>query len=356
MSGAEMQLVRLTRRMVARGHEFTTLVKRTSPAIPEMRRLGLSVEPRTISGKLNVFAPAVLSRCARQHNADLIQSTLSSASWWSGWLDRLGGPPSIGHVQGFTSVKWHRQQTHLLAVSNAVKQHLVANGIESDRVTVLYNALSPDEFFPTRDRAIVRAEHGATADTPVVGTFAHLSKKKGHRELFAAIPAVLRQVPKTQFWVVGQGVLLNELQTYAKQNGFLDSIRFLGYRRDAADLMNAVDVMALPSRREPCALVYVEAALSRKPIVACRAGGSVESVADGETGLLVPVKDSAAIAEALLTLLTNRDRAAQMGRAGFDRALQMFGWDRFIHVLEGVYDRVLDEQPARRRLLARRAA
>jgi glycosyltransferase involved in cell wall biosynthesis len=342
--------------MEARGHEFVNVIKRSSAAIPEMRRLNLRVEPRAIGGKLNVAALAILARRARQHKADLIQSTLSSASWWSGWLDQLGGPPSIGHVQGFTSARWHRHQTHLLAVSNAVKQHLVDNGIDGNKITVLYNALSPDEFYPTRDPLIVRTEHGARADTPIVGTFGHLSEKKGHRELFEAIPLVLREVPRAQFWIIGQGTLMNELQSYAEQHGFINSVRFLGYRRDAADLMNAIDVMALPSRREPCALVYAEAALSKKPIVACRAGGSLESVADGETGLLVPVKDSAAIANALLALLTNRDRATQMGRAGFERALHLFGWDRFIHVLEGVYDRVLDETPARRRLLARRAA
>jgi glycosyltransferase involved in cell wall biosynthesis len=350
MSGAEMQIVRLTHHIKSRGHAVTTIIKRGSPAIADMRRLGLHLEPRLVGGKFNPLALSILARRARQHRADLVQSTLSTASWWSGWLEQFGGPPSIGHVQGFTSGRWHRRQTHLLAVSNAVKQHLVERGLDADRITVLHNALSPDEFRPSRDSAIVRGEHGAGPTTPVVGTFAHLGEKKGHRELFDAIPTVLRELPDAQFWIVGDGVLRGELQDTARTNGFLDSIRFLGYRRDVADLMNAIDVMALPSRREPCALVYVEAALSRKPVLACRAGGSPESVADGETGLLVPVQDSAAIAESLLDLLTNRSRAAEMGRAAFDRAVQLFGWDRFIRILEGVYERVLDEHPAEARL------
>jgi glycosyltransferase involved in cell wall biosynthesis len=108
--------------------------------------------------------------------------------------------------------------------------------------------------------------------------------------------------------------------------------------------MHAIDVMALPSRREPCALVYVEAALSKKPIVACRSGGAPESIADGATGLLVPVRDNDAIAEAILTLLTNRERAAQMGHAGYARARDLFGWDRFVTSLEAVYQRVVEER------------
>jgi glycosyltransferase involved in cell wall biosynthesis len=356
MSGAEMQLVRMTPRLQARGHAIATLVKTNSPAIPEMHRLGLKTETRRISGKLNLAAIPILARAARHHRADFIQSTLSTASWWSGWLERLGGPPSIGHVQGFTSAIWHRHQSHLLAVSHAVKRHLQNQGIDSDRFTVLHNAMSPDDFFATRDPHLVRAEFGADATTPVVGTFAHLSGKKGYRDLFAAIPTVLRELPNAQFWIVGEGRLWDELHRTAEATGVMQNVRFLGFRRDVANLMNAIDVMCLPSKMEPCALVYVEAALSRKPSIGCRAGGAPESIAEGETGLLVPVNDAAAIAESLLTLLTNRDAAARMGRAGYDRAVGMFGWERFIHTLERVYERVLDEHPANRRTGIRAAA
>jgi glycosyltransferase involved in cell wall biosynthesis len=356
MSGAEMQLVRMTPRMVVRGHAIATIVKHNSSAIAEMSRLGLTLHPRRISGKINASALLVLSSAAREHRAEIIHSTLSTASWWSGWLERFGGPPSIGHVQGFTSALWHRHQTHLLAVSNAVKQDLIRQGIPPERCTVLHNAMSPDDFYATRDPLIVRAEHGAEADTPIVGTFAHLSRKKGHYDLFAAMPAVLRELPKTQFWIVGQGKLWRELHDIAKKTGVMNNVRFLGFRRDVADLMNAIDVMALPSQREPCALVYVEAALSRKPCIACRSGGAPESIEDGQTGLLVPTDDSAAIAESLLSLLTNRDRSMRMGQASYERAVGLFGWDRFIYTLEQVYERVLDESAANRKSNERKAA
>lgn len=352
MSGAEMQLVRLTPRMQARGHAFETVVKSGSPAIAEIERLGVKTSSLPISGKINPAALPLLARAARQHRAEIVQSTLSTASWWSGWLDQMGGPPSIGHVQGFTSAKWHRHQSHLLAVSHAVKLDLVKQGIPPERFTVLHNAISPDDFHATRDPRLVRAELGAEADTPVVGTFGHLSIKKGHRDLFAAIPIVLRQLPKAQFWIVGEGKLWRELHKSAEATGVMANVRFLGYRRDVANLMNAIDVMALPSRREPCALVYVEAALSRKPSIGCRAGGAPESIAEGETGLLVPVRDGTAVAEAILTLLTNRDYAQRMGQTGYDRAVGLFGWDRYVHTLERVYEQVLDERASRRRSAA----
>jgi hypothetical protein len=175
MSGAEMQLVRLTRRMEARGHTMPVVVKSNSPANDEFERLGIDVDRRAISGKLNPRAYWELARATRDYRPEIIQSTLSSASWWSGWLERMGGPPALGHVQGFTSAAWHRQQSHLLAVSNAVKLHLIEQGISPEKITVLYNALAPEEFVPRRSTAEVRAELGADDDAFVIGTIAHLS-------------------------------------------------------------------------------------------------------------------------------------------------------------------------------------
>jgi glycosyltransferase involved in cell wall biosynthesis len=341
MSGAETQLLRLTRRMRERGHTVSLVVKRGSSAVAEMQNRGFDVETAAIGGKANLLALPVLARAAKRHGVDLVQSNLSTASWWAGWLETMGGPKSIGHVHGFTSARWHGRQSHLLAVSGAVRDDLVAQGIPRERITVLWNALDADEFRPTRDALAVRAEFGADATTPVIGAFGHLSIKKGYRELFAAMPQVLRAFPRAQFWIVGQGSLRDELEATARAGGFLDNIRLAGYRRDAADVMNALDVFCLPSHREPCALVYVEAALLGKPIVACRAGGAPESIADGETGLLVPPQSAVGIAEAILTLLENRDAASRMGQAGLDRARELFNWPRYIATLEGVYDRVL---------------
>jgi glycosyltransferase involved in cell wall biosynthesis len=341
MSGAETQLVRLTRHMRDRGHYMPVVVKHGSSAVPEMFKRGFDVETARIGGKINALAIPMIASAAKRHKAQLTQSNLSTASWWCGWLEALGGPKSIGHVHGFTSARWHRHQSHLLAVSGAVKDDMIEQGIPAEKITVLWNALDADEFRPQRDSLAVRSDFGADANTPVIGTFGHLSIKKGHRELFAAMPTVVKRFPNVQFWIIGQGDLKDELEATARAGGFLDNVRLAGYRRDAADVMNALDVFCLPSHREPCALVYVEAALLGKPIVACRAGGAPESIADGETGLLVPPKESAGLAEALLSLLENRDVARRMGQAGHDRACDLFTWSKYIATLEGVYDRVL---------------
>lgn len=353
LSGAETQLVRMSAHMERRGHKLPALVKSGFPAVEELRERGLSCETARISGKFNPLAIGRIAAAARRHGVELTQSALSTASWWCGWLEKLGGPPSIGHVHGFTSARWHMQQSHLLAVSAAVKHDLVEQGVSSEKITVLHNALDPDEFRPTRNPLQIRAELGADRDTPVVAAFGHLSIKKGYHDLFRAIPLVLKSVPNCQFWMVGRGKLRAELARAAQAGGFADHVRFTGFRADAADVMNAIDVLALPSHREPFALVYLEAALLEKPVVGCRAGGAVESVADGETGLLVEVAHEQQIAAAITQLLVDRTLSRQFGRRGRERVLDDFTWERFATRLESVYERVLDESaPATRRRAA----
>jgi glycosyltransferase involved in cell wall biosynthesis len=126
-----------------------------------------------------------------------------------------------------------------------------------------------------------------------------------------------------------------------------DRFRVLGFRRDVPDLMQAIDVMCLPSHREPFGLVYVEAALCEKPVIACHAGGVAEIVVHKETGLLVPPGDNvAALAAAIVTLLDNRGQAETMGRRGRELALARFTWPSYLRQLADLYGRVFgDEAP-----------
>jgi glycosyltransferase involved in cell wall biosynthesis len=175
------------------------------------------------------------------------------------------------------------------------------------------------------------------ADAPVIGTFAHFSEKKGWRELVEAAARVVQQNPSAVFWFVGDGPLRAEIEGRAAALGCASSIRFPGFRSDVADLMNAVDLMALPSHREPFGLVYVEAGLLEKPVIACHAGGAPEVVAPGETGLLVPPRDAPALSEAIATLLADRELASGFGRRGREQALDRFGWQRYLDGLDAIY-------------------
>lgn len=362
MAGAETFLGRLMRRMPADRVAQHCISKRSSANV-EMRVAGIDFEAAAIGGKGNLLALPRIRRAAKVFRADLLHSHLSTASWWCGWLEEIGGPPSIGHVHGFTSGIWHRQQSHLIACSAAVRRHLLARGFAPERVTVLHYPVDPEDHPTRRSATEVRAELGVDSDTPVIGTFAHLSVKKGYRELVRAAELVINHQPKAQFWCFGEGALRQELERHAREAGIDDRFRLLGFRRDVPDLMRAVDAMCLPSHCEPFGLVYVEAALAERPVIACNAGGAPEIIVDGETGLLVPppgdknattVHNVPALAEAILNLLENRDYAAALGRRGRELALERFGWQKYLADLRALYDRALGRSPSERTI--RRAA
>lgn len=342
LAGAETFLARLMRR--ASLDQFVShMVTSRSRANDELLAANLPFDRLGIGGKANLLAILRLASAARRFQADLLHSHLSTASWWCGWLEQLGGPPSIGHVHGFTSAHWHRRQTHLIACSNAVKKDLIDKGIDGDRITVMHYPVDPDDMRPTRSAAEVRSELGATAGTPVIGTFAHFSPKKGHRELVQAAALVLNCIPNAQFWCFGDGPLRSEIEQTARDRKVADRFKFFGFRRDVADLMQAIDVMCLPSRREPFGLVYIEAALAEKPVIACDAGGAPEVIEHNETGLLVPPPPDnvTALADAIFTLLDNRAAANAMGHRGRELALERFAWPRYIAQLRNIYDRVI---------------
>jgi glycosyltransferase involved in cell wall biosynthesis len=210
----------------------------------------------------------------------------------------------------------------------------------------MHYPVDPDDMRAHRSPRELRTELGATGETPVVGTFAHLSPKKGYRELIQAAYFVLQSLPNAQFWCFGEGPFRAELEQTARALGIADRFKLLGFRRDVPDLMRAVDVMCLPSHREPFGLVYVEAALAEKPVIACDAGGAPEIISHGETGLLIPPPGSsdsniAPLADALFTMLDNRDRATDMGRRGRERALERFTWPRYLEQLRALYARIL---------------
>lgn len=359
MAGAETFLSRLLRR-VDNERAVHHCVSSRSRANEEMKAAGMAFDSLGIGGKANPLALPRLREAAQSFGADLLHSHLSTASWWCGWLEQVGGPPSIGHVHGFTSALWHRRQTHLIACSHAVKQDLIDKEIPADRISVMHYPVDPDDQRPTRAPAEVRAELGAEPNTPIVGTFAHLSEKKGYRELLQAAAIVLRQMPKAQFWCFGEGVLRNDLEQTAKLLGIANRFKLFGFRRDVPDLMRAIDVMCLPSHREPFGLVYVEAALAEKPVIACDAGGAPEIIQAGDTGLLVPAPRPAsgagagaasnqestvpALAEAILKILDNPVRSGAMGRCGRQLVLDRFGWANYLTRLSDLYNRVLGDR------------
>jgi phosphatidyl-myo-inositol dimannoside synthase len=158
---------------------------------------------------------------------------------------------------------------------------------------------------------------------------------KGIDTIIRALPKILRKVPDLQYMVVGEGEIRPSLESLAVEIGVAENVNFLGEIPDSelAELYRLCDVFALPSRGqarlgvvggEGFGRVYVEAALAGKPVIGSLSGGAAEAVLHGETGLLVNPDSTDEVAEAVLAVLGDPFRAARMGSAGRNWALDRF--------------------------------
>ncbi|MGY2066015.1 glycosyltransferase [Blastococcus sp. SYSU DS0619] len=195
------------------------------------------------------------------------------------------------------------------------------------------------------DRARLRAGLGLPPDAPMIALVGRIEDQKGVDLLVRAVPAVLAEVPRAHVVVVGDGTRRGETEALAGELGVAGHVHFSGWRDDLADVMRAIDVLALPSRWEAFGIVNLEAMSAAKPVVGFAVEGIPEVVVAGETGLLSPPGAVDALARDLVRVLTDPELAARLGAAGRRRFVEQFTPERMVQAHVELYERLV----ARRR-------
>jgi glycosyltransferase involved in cell wall biosynthesis len=337
-SGAERVCLSLCVDLQQRGHRVLLLCKPDGGLPDEARKLGLSVQTPSISGKLNLAAPFRIAGIARQFGADVIHTHLSSASLWGGLAGKIAGIPTLGHVHALNTWFYYRFSTLAATCSGGVKQHVVVQGADPAQVRVVYNGIPANRLDGVQPSGEVRRKLGINPDQPVIVCVAHLSAKKGQSFLLQAVALLRERFPDLICLLAGEGEMLGELQQLAASLGIGDRVRLLGFRSDVISIMNAADLVVLPSvAKEGLGLVLVEAALLDKATIGSNAPGIDEAIQDGVTGLLVPPADADALAGQIGMLLGDPDLRRRMGAAGHARALRMFSQNAMVDQFESIY-------------------
>jgi glycosyltransferase involved in cell wall biosynthesis len=197
-------------------------------------------------------------------------------------------------------------------------------------VVVVENGIAPVALHPD-PRRVLGLEPGAL----VVGGIGRLHEQKGWDVLADAAPELAARVPGVVLAIVGEG---RDRAAIEARPG-ARHLRLLGYHEDASTLVGAFDVLVVPSRYEAFGLVAVEAMLARVPVVAAAAGGLVDVV--GDSGLLVPPEDPAALVDALVRVATDPGLRAELGQRGHERAVARFGVARMARETAAAWDAVL---------------
>ncbi len=201
----------------------------------------------------------------------------------------------------------------------------------SPRCSVVYYGMDPPRLRPTKRRS----------DPPHIVGYGRLVPDKGFDVAVRAFATVIRRRPDARLVLAGDGAARPDLERLVERLGLARSVTFSGIvaPEDVPPLLDGASLVVVPSRwDEPFGLVALEAALMARPVVATRAGGLVEVVTHGETGVIVDKDDPDALAGAILDLLADPARADRMGIAARVRARERFSWDRCVAAYEELYE------------------
>lgn len=238
-------------------------------------------------------------------------------------------------------------------VSKNLMNYILDKGIKYRNIDVIYNGINIEEI----DRIHVKKRYlyeelGISSDVKLVGMIAWLypNNIKGHEDFLKAAKIIIKERKDVIFIIVGdnpyrQYNYKEQLMDLAKKLKIDSYVYFLGARDDIPNILDSLRCLVLPSRvREGFGLVLIEAMARRIPTIGTHVGGIPEVIEDNKTGILVPPGNHYSLAEAILELVSNRDKADTMGYFGRLRVEKMFTTEVMVQNYEKFYRKVLGEK------------
>jgi glycosyltransferase involved in cell wall biosynthesis len=203
----------------------------------------------------------------------------------------------------------------------------------ASRSSVIHNGMDMPTLSPTP----------LPFEAPRLLCLGRLHAKKGIDVALTAFGSIVERFPRTRLLIAGDGPARSELERQANSLGLSRVVDFLGWvaPQDVPNLINASTIVLMPSRAESLPLVALEAALMARPVVGTQVGGLPEVVADQQTGLLVELDNSAALAEATAYLLAHPGIATRVGQAARRRTQKEFSWARHVDAYDTLYRKLI---------------
>ncbi|MFO7976610.1 MAG: glycosyltransferase family 4 protein [Candidatus Hydrogenedentota bacterium] len=258
-----------------------------------------------------------------------------------GWWARMF--PLRSHVYQWVERTWALPNAdQVITVSEDMKRKILRGPTPADRVNVIYTGLDPDALQSGGTREAVREALGIPQDACVVGAVGRMFIEKGHTFLLDAVRGLANAVPSLHVLIVGEGPLRASLERQARNSGLSEQAHFTGFYDDLPGALRAMDIFAQPSiLDEGFPTSVLEAQLAGLPVIASDVGGTRETMDVERTGLLVPPRDVAALAEAIRTLAEDPARRKAMSEAGPEWIQKSFTLDTMIRQVSDVYEKAL---------------
>ena len=300
------------------------------------------------------FDPATLTALLKimdRQQTDILHLHGYGATTFGRLAGKMRGLPTILHEHAnLTNTPWFQKIADralapatdiAIAVSKSTADFVInARQMPAERVKVVYLGVPLEEFSrPRTIEEIAQARHalGATRDEFIVGSVTRLHDSKGNNYLVDAARQVLNQRPKTRFFLFGEGPLRPELEAQAKALGLADRFVFGGFTKDVAKTVSGFDISVFPSLWEGTPLTVFENLAMGKPIVATDADGLLDVLTHDHDALIVPKRDAAALAGAIVRLIDSPEDRARLSVLARVTGTQ-YDIAAFVRKMERLYD------------------
>ena len=232
---------------------------------------------------------------------------------------------------------------HIIAVSPATRDNLTEGGISPKKITVVMNGVAPVSPISDEEKAALRQSLGLGKDVFTFGILARIEDYKGHLYLvYAAKLLKDRGYSNFRILVAGTGAFEEEVTRAVTEMGVEDVVQMLGFRSDAAALLNILDVQLNASYgTEATSMALLEGMSLGLPTIASDYGGNPFVITSGQNGLLFPSKDSAALADAMAELMDHPEEVAIMREKALETYQSRFTGEVFARNTEQIYENVL---------------
>ena len=374
IGGSDVSLARLVEGLDRQRYSMIVALPADGPLVPRLRAAGARVEimpvllkltSRRGAGFLVSFALnypraiAALVRLIRREHVSIVH-TNTIHNLYGVTAARVAG---VRHVWHFREIVWQSRllrrveltmarwwSDRIIVTSNAIAGMYGPERSWPVQLVRVPNGVETDRFMPG-DGSRVRSELNVATGQPLVGIVCRVDAWKGVDDFLEAAAMVAAADHEAAFAVIGGPIIGQEayedaLKTRARDLGLGGRIRFAGWRYgppEMPDVHRALDILVLASREaEPFGLVVLEAMATGKPVVATAHGGPLDIVLDGRTGDLVPPRDPAAMARAIIALLRDPARAARLGAHGRERVLTHYTAEQYVAGVESIYRELVD--------------
>lgn len=297
----------------------------------------------------------------KKHHFDIIHTHSSKAGILGRWAAYLAGVKFIVHtphghvfygyfnkILTFIFILIERMTariTNKIITLTALgkEDHIRLKIAEADKFVPIYSGIDIEYFNKIRvDVKKLKQSLSIPLDSILFGSVARLEPIKGNEYLIEAFSEVIKKYPDISLLLIGDGPQRESLMQKAKELNLSDRIIFAGFREDISELLHIMDIFVLASLNEGMGRVILEAMAASKPVISTRVGGIPELIEEGKEGILIPPKDSKLLAEAMVELLTDKNKIKIFGKNGRKKVTEKFSLDIMVLHIEILYNSLIN--------------